>query len=526
MDRRKTLFVFFLILGLLKSPLNLASPPPPLFSFGPAIVGDQVFMSWSAVAGAETYNIYLDSVKVDSVSTLSYTGPLPGEPGPHSYQVSALDSSLDINNQESVLSSPGVIQVGGLDPPENLKAEIGPHLSSIYLVWDYVSGVYQYNIYRSSDGSQATLLVSVFESSYHDEAVVPGVSYGYTVLAIDAMGTEGRSSELALIEIDPASAAAADSLNASRQNTTFNSLEVEEILTIDQIDSGPVEISYMGAGLNGEVWVVVPSSGRIHALDPSGNITITVDTKSAVSSDFIPFKMDRDETGNIFVSDILNGSIAAIDVNGNLLWRNQIQPPPETNQQVWNGFPQHYTKLSPTPSSVLCLGVGPDREVWITDQRFQLVYRYRYDGTFLGYLSHYQGKDGQTWRLRRIGEVQEISTDHRLLTFPLARKAITLDQANKVVYEIGEKEEDLAGVFLGIHGVSPMPGDRILLTDPFAGNVQVYDANDGKYLYHLTWAQGGLLELSRPNMALWGPDGNIWVYEAGNKRIVVMGTVN
>ena len=64
------------------------------------------------------------------------------------------------------------------------------------------------------------------------------------------------------------------------------------------------------------------------------------------------------------------------------------------------------------------------------------------------------------------------------------------------------------------------------LADPFAGNVQVYDANDGKYLYHLTWAQGGLLGLSRPNMALWGPDGNIWVYEAGNKRIVVMGTVN
>ncbi|MCK5351657.1 hypothetical protein KAJ77_03720, partial [bacterium] len=210
MDRRKSLFVFFLIiLGLLKSPLNMASPPPPppLFSFGPAIVGDQVIMFWSAVAGAQTYNIYLDSEMVDSVSAsaISFTGPLPGEPGPHSYQVSALDD----NNLESVLSSPGVIQVGGLDPPENLKAEIGPHLSSIYLVWDYVSGVYQYNIYRSSDGGQATLLASVFESSYHDEAVVPGVSYGYTVLAIDAMGTEGISSEQALITIDPASAAAA-----------------------------------------------------------------------------------------------------------------------------------------------------------------------------------------------------------------------------------------------------------------------------------------------------------------------------
>jgi hypothetical protein len=449
-------------------------------------------------------------------------GSLPAEPGLYSYQVSALDNS----SQESVLSSPGVIQVGGLDPPENLIVELGPLLSSVYLAWDFVPGVYQYNIYRSSDGGPATLLASIFESSYQDETVVPGISYGYTILAQDAMGTEGRSSEQVLVEIDPASADAVDSINTSRQNSTYNSLEVEEVFTIDRIGSDSVEISFMGVGPNGNVWVVVPSSGQIHALDHSGNITTTVDIKSAVSSDFVPYKMDLDETDSIFVSDVLNGSLAALDVNGNLLWKKQVQPPPETDQQVWNGFPQHYTKLSPTPSSVLCLGAGPDREVWVTDQRFQLVYRYRYDGTFLGYLSHYKDKDGKTWRLRRIGEVQEISTDHRLLTFPLVRKVITLDQANKVVYEIGEKVEDLAGVFLGIHGVNPMPGDRILLTDPFAGNLQVYDANDGKYLYHLTRAQGGLLGLNRPSMALWGPDGNIWAYEAGNKRIVVMGIVN
>lgn len=523
MDRRKILFVFFLIiLGLPKSALNQASPSPPQFFFGPTIVGDQVVMYWSAVPGAQTYNIYLDSEKVDSVSTFSYTGSLPAEPGPHIYQVSA----LDISDQESDLSSPGVVQVGGLDPPENLKAEIGPNLSSVYLVWDYVAGVYQYNIYRSSDGSQAALLASAVKNNHHDEAVVPGVSYGYTVRAMDAVGTEGGSSEQVLIEIDQASAAAAESLITSRRNATYNSLEVEEILSIDQIGSNPVEISYMGTGPSGEVWVVIPTSGQILALDPTGNITITVDTKSAAGNDFIPCRMDRDESGNIFVSDVLNASVAAIDVSGNLLWKKQIQTPPETNTQVWNGFPPHYTKLSPTPSSVLCLGVGPDREIWITDQRFQLVYRYRYDGNFLGYLSHYQDEDGKTWRLRRIGEIQEISTDRRLLTFPLVRKAITIDKSNKVVYEIGEKDEDLAGVFLGIHGVSPMAGDRILLTDPIAGNVQVYDGNDGKYLNHLTWAHGELLGFSRPNMALWGPDGNIWVYEAGNKRIVVLGTVN
>ncbi|NIS75970.1 MAG: hypothetical protein GTO08_12020, partial [Deltaproteobacteria bacterium] len=85
-----------------------------------------------------------------------------------------------------------------------------------------------------------------------------------------------------------------------------------------------------------------------------------------------------------------------------------------------------------------------------------------------------------------------------------------VDPDFRVLYEIGGDWRSSAGGFIGIHGVSSIPGEKILITDPGLGVLRVFDASDGEYLYDIN-----VDRLHRPNMAVWSNDEQVWVYESG-----------
>ncbi|NIO06955.1 MAG: hypothetical protein GTO40_02785, partial [Deltaproteobacteria bacterium] len=62
----------------------------------------------------------------------------------------------------------------------------------------------------------------------------------------------------------------------------------------------------------------------------------------------------------------------------------------------------------------------------------------------------------------RVGEIERVGNGSYLLTFPLVRKAIVVDDDFRVLYEIGGDWRSAADGFIGIHGVRSIPGEKIL----------------------------------------------------------------
>ena len=150
------------------------------------------------------------------------------------------------------------------------------------------------------------------------------------------------------------------------------------------------------------IWVVLPREREIHAMNASGMVVSSLgpDKIDSAGKGFIPHKMDLAPDGRLVVSDARNGMVACFNRKGDLLWSRRLDSPSPDEKSVWEGFPPGMKGLSPTPSSVL---VFPG-EIWVTDQRLQLIYRLSMEGDLRGYITHYR-KGGDTWRLRRVGEL-------------------------------------------------------------------------------------------------------------------------
>ncbi len=67
-------------------------------------------MSWNAVAGATSYNIYRDGTKIDSSSSPSSTDS-SATVGPHTYQVTAVTDGLESDPSNSVNVLVGTVPV-------------------------------------------------------------------------------------------------------------------------------------------------------------------------------------------------------------------------------------------------------------------------------------------------------------------------------------------------------------------------------------------------------------------------------
>ncbi|GAB4279754.1 MAG: hypothetical protein Kow0092_35500 [Deferrisomatales bacterium] len=517
--RRKGL-ALWLGMCLLAASTAGAAPSAPRFLPGqPMVVGEQILLMWAPVPGATSYVVYQNGRPLGRVDGPRHMIPLPSEPGEYRYQISGVDARGD----EGERSEPGFVKVRRLARPRNGIAYPDPASRTIGLVWDKVEGAVIYNVYRSSGSDPRRLLASVQDQLYKDGDVQPGVEYTYVITAKNLAGLESAPSEAISALWTPPQAP------HQRKEPVFRALPTTPVLSVDDVDGTPLDqVSHLAVGPEGRVWVVTPRSRQIHVLDQTGNPVATFGPydfdKTGVA--FLPHKLAFGRDGHLYVTDAINAILACIGPGGTFLWARGILPPPPSADEVWEEFPERMKSLPATPSSVLCL----DDEIWVTEQRFQILYRFDYAGNFLGYLCAFT-RDGEQVRFPGIGELAALPGNRVLITFPLSHWAGVFDRELVLRQEIGADAKSFVGGFVGIHGAFPLPGSEVLLTDPAVGSLQVFDAASGEYRYHLSgpsprrdprYAQRADLPVRKPNMGVRDPTGQYWVYDAAARRLVVL----
>jgi hypothetical protein len=169
-------------------------------------------------------------------------------------------------------------------------------------------------------------------------------------------------------------------------------------------------------------------------------------------------------------------------------------------------------------------------EVWVTDQRFQIVYRFNYQGDLLGFVSHVK-RDGKPARLPVVGELLDLGKDGILVTLPLSHKAWVVDRELNLRAEIGGGR-GLLGGFVGIHGAVRWGAKELLLTDPAVASVQAFDLATGGYLYHLSGTEPRpdpkrryRADFPVRNPMLAAADGNggrLWLFDGYERRLLAL----
>ena len=525
----RLLFVLLVALAgsLAPTQSRAAAPAPPVILGGfPLIAGDNVVIAWSPVPGAASYKVYRDGKLLDGVAGTGYAAPLPASGEDVRFQVSAVSEA----GEEGRLSAPGVVRLRRIEPPTEVESSVNRDQPSVFLAWVAVHGALGYNVYRIAEKGNPALVHSGNTPYFRDRSVRKGARYGYAVAAIDRGGREGERSRWHAVEI-PAearlshagrkSAAGKTAAGAARPGGKGDGppspldAAFVEVMSIEKVDNVPLgDVSFLGPGIDNVFWVVRPRARRIHAVNRSGEVVSTLmpEALDAAGKGFVPHKLAVASDGRLVVSDARNGAVACFDRDGGLLWSRKVVPPPDSDPVAWKDFPPEVRTLRPCPSSVLIL----PREILVTDQRLQLIYRLSHAGDPRGHITHYRkGKD--TWRLRRVGELESVPGDGVLVTLPLVRKALLVNAEFDVISEIVGSGKDRAVGFLGLHGARNVPGEGVLLTDPTTGRLGMYDPETGEHLRTLRTPA-----FVNPNMAALGGDGRLWVYLARQKRIAVL----
>ena len=143
-------------------------------------------LTWSAVSGATSYNVYRGGSKVGSATGTSYTDTGLSPSTGYSYTVTAVNAagegpaSAAVNatttSGQGVPAAPTGLAVGSVTS------------TSVALSWSAVSGATSYDVYRG--GSRVG---SATGTSYTDTGLSPSTGYSYTVTAVNAAG-EGPAS--------------------------------------------------------------------------------------------------------------------------------------------------------------------------------------------------------------------------------------------------------------------------------------------------------------------------------------------
>ena len=159
---------------------------------------NEAAVSWSAVAGATSYNIYRSTsqgqqgAKVGASSNTSYVDATALNGVTYYYAVTADNAAGEgqVSAQSSGVTP--VIPVIAPDAPSGLTAAAGN--AQVTVNWTPVAGAKSYNVYRSTTpGSQGPKVGSSSTTTFSDTTVANGTAYFYEVTA-DNAAVEGSAS--------------------------------------------------------------------------------------------------------------------------------------------------------------------------------------------------------------------------------------------------------------------------------------------------------------------------------------------
>jgi fibronectin type 3 domain-containing protein len=183
-----------------------------------------IALTWNAVLGATTYDIYRSTTSggegstpvVTGISSTSYTNSGLTTSTAYYYEVTAVSSAGEGAKSNEASATTGGTALGA---PTGLTAT--PSSGQIALSWTAVSGASRYNLYRSlvAYGSFTAYQIGLTTTSYTDTNVTNGVTYYYYVAAVSSAGSGTNSSTVSATPGDTAPAAPAN-LTASSSSST------------------------------------------------------------------------------------------------------------------------------------------------------------------------------------------------------------------------------------------------------------------------------------------------------------------
>ena len=170
----------------------------------PSYVGasGKPYIYWSAVAGANRYEVYRSGSKdgtysfLDSTANLNYTDSKANVGTTYYYKVKALAA----DGTDSSLSAAVAITCRCARPV--VKTDYWASTGKPYIKWTAVAGASQYEVYRSGskDGTY-TLLGTTTATNYTDSKANAGYTYYYKVKAISEVKSAANSSLSAAVAI-------------------------------------------------------------------------------------------------------------------------------------------------------------------------------------------------------------------------------------------------------------------------------------------------------------------------------------
>jgi fibronectin type 3 domain-containing protein len=187
------------------SVVPMLSPPAPTA----AASGPTISLSWSAVSGAATYDIYrsLDNVLYTSVGTsgaaTSYTDSTVSSAVGYTYKYYPKDAA-GISMASSLASA---IVTPGTSPniPTTLNAQ-SASTTSVTLRWVQVPNASAYNLYRAGNAGGPYTSVSTISSpttSFLDSSLTPGQTYFYVLRSTNTSSVESADSNEVSVTLVP-----------------------------------------------------------------------------------------------------------------------------------------------------------------------------------------------------------------------------------------------------------------------------------------------------------------------------------
>jgi fibronectin type 3 domain-containing protein len=178
-------------------------PPAPPATITPTAGNGQVSLSWTASAGATSYNVYrgtspggeLAAPLASGVTARSFTDTGLTNGTTYYYQVSAVSSFGEGGKSAEVSATPQQ------PPPPAPPATVTPTAGNgqVLLTWSSSAGAASYNVYRgtSSGGELAAPMANgVTSTSFTDTGLTNGTTYYYQVTAVSSFGEGARSGEV------------------------------------------------------------------------------------------------------------------------------------------------------------------------------------------------------------------------------------------------------------------------------------------------------------------------------------------
>lgn len=440
------------------------------------------------------YGLYVDSLK---------------DPGEYIYIISGF--AKDIRVAESIPKTVTIDEL--LDAPLPPYGLIG-RLEGGKAALNWVSGtaeVIKYNIYRSKDTqSVLTLLASIPANTlkYRDSTIEPGVTYYYSVTAIDGYNNESKRSNICGIEFR--------SINTVREKTGFvREIETELVNIIYAVDGKGNSYSEdnPGGNLKGidashdkEVFVIELQQKDVQIFGQDGRFLTAYkganDQNEGEGSLILPLSVCAAHNGDYFILDAESKKIVAINKQGKVLREFSVIPPlEELRYEV----------------RALKMGIDREREVlFISDSGNSIIYLYDFKGNFIGSLGeqgHGNGQfsaPGKVW-VDKKGKIYVIDgANCRIQVFTKERE---------FQYSFGELGSDAIGNFIRPAAIAVNSQGKIYVLDRLQHIIQVF-SNGGAPVGIIKRPDGEHI-LKEPFDLSIDDEDNLYVCDAGNRRVII-----